>query len=139
MLRKFFGPLSLNDPSIPSEDRRYPIFDLIILGVGKDGHTASLFPEDPVLEEKERWVVPVVTPRGSPPVPRVTLTLAVINRAKCVMFLASGTEKEEVVRSILDDPETSRGLYPAARVQPEGHTVWFVNQAASIRAGTPLP
>jgi len=108
--------------------RRFPRFDLIMLGVGTDGHTASLFPEDPLLEERERWVGPVSRPRGSPPVPRITLTLPVINQARCVLFLVSGTEKKDVIRSIRNDPVTARRRYPAAMVRSRGRVVWFLEK-----------
>jgi 6-phosphogluconolactonase len=111
-------------------DQCFPGFDLIILGVGIDGHTASLFPGDPLLEERKRWVGSVSHPRGSPSVPRITLTFPVINQARCVVFLVSGTEKKDVVRLILNDPETARGRYPAAMVNPVGRIVWFLDSAA---------
>ncbi len=112
------------------EGKDFPPFDLIVLGIGADGHTASLFPGDRVLEEQERWVASVSNPRGSPSVPRVTLTLPVINKARCVLFLVSGAGKGEVIDLIMNDPETASRLYPAARVRPEGRTLWLLDEKA---------
>lgn len=109
------------------DDRPFPAFDLILLGVGKDGHTASLFPGDRALKEKVRWVSAVFLPKGSPPVPRVTLTLPVINRGQHVLVLTSGAGKGQVIRTILEDPEAAAELYPAARVRPEGRLIWFID------------
>jgi 6-phosphogluconolactonase len=106
-------------------------FDLILLGVGKDGHTASLFPGHQALEERKRWVAVVRGPYGSPPVPRITLTLPVINRAECVLFMVSGPGKEEVIRSILEDSDPATRSYPAARVSPEGRVVWLIDEGAA--------
>jgi len=130
LLREFFR--SVSDPGRPppsnARDRDFPAFDLIMLGVGTDGHTASLFPQDPLLEERQRWVGPVHYPRGSPPVPRISLTLPVINHARCVLFLVSGTEKKDVIRSILNDPVTARRRYPAAMVRSRGRVVWLLEE-----------
>lgn len=105
----------------------FPVFDLILLGVGQDGHTASLFPGDPVLEESERWVAAVEKPHVDPPVPRLTLTLPVLNRARCVIFLVSGAGKSEVMGQILRDSTADRRL-PAARVHPlDGRLLWFLD------------
>jgi len=121
-LRDFF-----NLPQVPDAEKTdaapsplFPSFDLILLGMGDDGHTASLFPGDDALHEESRWVVAIPRPVGSPPVPRITLTLPVINEAACVMFLVSGSGKEEVLRAIVKSPETARILYPAAMVRPKG-------------------
>ena len=110
-----------------SEDQPYlTSFDLVLLGLGQDGHTASLFPGDAALEEKYRWVVAVEGASGSPPVPRITLTFPAINKAKCVIFLASGSEKREVFQEIISNPETV--AYPAARVRPSGRLLWFIDE-----------
>ncbi len=101
-----------------------PAFDLVLLGVGGDGHTASLFPGDPTLEECERWVAAVPQPVGEPAVARLTLTLPVLNRARCVAFLVSGKGKAQVVGQILAG--TAAEL-PAARVQPAGRLLWFLD------------
>jgi len=126
MLREFFHSALESAP--PSQ--AFPFFDLILLGVGKDGHTASLFPGDVALEETERLAAAVLAPTASPPIPRITLTLSVINRARCAMFLVSGHGKSQVLRMILTDPQNAAQFYPAARVQPEGRLIWFVDKGA---------
>jgi 6-phosphogluconolactonase len=136
ILREFFNPSTLGDDqgATPTQKSRFPSFDLILLGLGKDGHTASLFPGDGTVQEENRWVAAVNNPRGSPPVPRITLTLPVINRAKTVIFLVSGIEKRDVIRSILDDSEWAGRLYPAAMVRPEGKVLWFLDEEAAGEA-----
>ncbi|UCD57858.1 MAG: 6-phosphogluconolactonase [Candidatus Hydrogenedentota bacterium] len=129
ILHDFFGQPRKAGRCLPSsaESKLFSSFDLILLGVGEDGHTASLFPDDQALEEKERWVAVANAPNGTPPLYRLTLTLAAINTARCALFLVSGSGKKEVVRAILDNHETARRLYPAARVNPRGQVVWFMD------------
>jgi 6-phosphogluconolactonase len=133
LLREFFGTFAKTDtlPHAPYGSEPFPSFDLILLGVGKDGHTASLFPGDRALEEGKSWVVAVRTPHGSPPVPRITLTLPVINRARCVLFLASGAGKREVISSILEGTPPATGSYPAAGVNPDGRLIWLIDEEAA--------
>ncbi len=109
-----------------SESTELPVFDLILLGMGKDGHTASLFPDSPVLEERERWVAATPAPGLNPPVRRITMTFPVLNAAKNVLFLISGAEKQPIVRTILENPEKAKALYPSARIEPEGKVSWFL-------------
>jgi len=120
-LRYFFRP-----PVGSEDDRYFPSFDLVLLGLGHDGHTASLFPGDAALEEKYRWVVGVDSASASPPVPRITLTFPVLNRAACIIFLVSGSRKKVVFEEIMNNPETT--AYPAARVRPSGRLLWFVDE-----------
>ncbi|MGD9338197.1 MAG: 6-phosphogluconolactonase, partial [Syntrophobacterales bacterium] len=122
-LREFF-----QDTAHARVPLAFPSFDLILLGLGKDGHTASLFPGEPVLEEKIRWVVAVAGTSASPAVPRVTLTFPVINQARCVLFLASGSDKRDVFQKILGSPESAAQHYPAARVRPSGSLLWFIDE-----------
>lgn len=106
----------------------FPEFDLILLGIGPDGHTCSLFPGFAQIEEKDRWVVHIED-SPKPPSSRITLTLPVLNRARNVAFVAGGKGKQEMVKRIVDD--TEEGL-PAARVVPaKGHVYWFVDDAAA--------
>jgi len=120
-LRKFFQPTAASDPSTS-----FPSFDLVLLGMGADGHTASLFPGDAALEERVSWVVAVEGSSAFPPVRRITLTFPVINEAKCVLFLVSGSNKLKVLQEILNNPHT--GTYPAAHVQPLGKLLWFIDE-----------
>lgn len=111
-LRAFFGGL--------------PQFDLILLGMGSDGHTASLFPGDASLAERERWVVAVDGTRADPPVPRITFTLPVINNARNVIFLISGEEKKRIADEIMQHPGAASKKYPAAMVQPHDKLLWII-------------
>jgi 6-phosphogluconolactonase len=111
----------------------FPVFDLVLLGLGSDGHTASLFPGSPALKEPRRWVSPVE--HRQPPLPlvdRLTLTFPVINAARQVTFLVSGAGKAERLKGILapDDGQTGP-LLPAQLVQPsDGSLLWLVDRAA---------
>ena len=106
-----------------------PRFDLILLGMGPDGHTASLFPGTNGLQEKSRlvianWVEKLKTHR-------LTFTLPVINAARCVAFLVSGTDKAAVLRSVLEE-NVAGEQYPAKLVQPtDGKLIWFLDRAAA--------
>lgn len=105
-----------------------PRFDLVLLGVGRDGHTASLFPGSSALEETERWVV--VTRAPVEPVLRLSLSLPILNAAYQVWFLVSGLEKRPIVQTLFQDPERARQRYPAAMVQPQGRVIWWLDRAA---------
>ena len=107
----------------------FPCFDLILLGLGQDGHTASLFPKDPALLEKKRLAVPVAATGIAEK--RVTLTLAAINHAKAVFFVASGREKALALKAVLS-PTMTRPALPAQLVRPlHGGSWWFVDHDAA--------
>ena len=114
---------------------RFPVFDLILLGVGPDGHTASLFPGHALLSEDDRWVA-YITDSPKPPPRRITLTYPVINHAARVAFVASGANKADTLKTVLDHPE--QGL-PASRVRPitPGQVYWFVDDAAASKVEYP--
>jgi len=107
------------------------ILDLVLLGLGEDGHTASLFPQAPSLAENNRWVV--ASPPGSlpPPVDRITLTYPIINRARNVLFLVSGKKKSATLNNILRGQVTPEQM-PAAGIQPtNGQLIWLVDRDAT--------
>jgi 6-phosphogluconolactonase len=106
-----------------------PQFDLVFLGLGADGHTASLFPGSAALREKQRWVCSS-QPKVSGPA-RITLTYPVLNHALLICFLVTGREKAEMVRTILNDSPAGEG-FPAQRIRPtSGELVWVLDQAAA--------
>ncbi|KAJ4001330.1 hypothetical protein F5050DRAFT_1796735 [Lentinula boryana] len=114
---------------------RFPVFDLILLGVGPDGHTASLFPGHELLAEEDRWVA-YIEDSPKPPPKRITLTYPVINHASRVVFVAVGEGKAEILSEVLDSPE--KGL-PASRVKPvhPGQLFWFVDEKAAAKLRVP--
>lgn len=108
-----------------------PRFDLILLGMGADGHAASLFPGSPALDEATRLVVAVRA--ASLRVPRLTLTLPVLNAAARVVFLVSGEEKAEMLRKVLRSG-ASRDR-PASLIRPADGPLWLADRAAAAALG----
>jgi len=107
-----------------------PPLDLILLGLGEDGHTASLFPGTTALQESDRLVTVSRSPKGIPL--RLTLTLGVINRANVILFLITGSTKAQIVRRILEPQTDADRALPAALVTPEqGRLIWMLDQAAA--------
>lgn len=115
----------------PDRKAEPPTLDLVLLGLGADGHTASLFPHHEALRETEHWVVAVRD--ESLPEPRVTLTLPLLNRARHVLFLVSGAAKADVVREILEGPPDRQAL-PAQGVRPlAGRLTWRLDRPAAAK------
>jgi len=108
-------------------------FDLILLGMGEDGHTASLFPGTPALEESQRWVAVVEHDQPPPPlVTRISLTLPVINAARQVTFLVSGANKAARLKQVFMTPPSPQSTLPIQHVQPlNGSVRWFLDQDAA--------
>jgi 6-phosphogluconolactonase len=107
-----------------------PRFDLVLLGLGTDGHTASLFPGGETAEEDDRLVRATESP--VPPRNRVTLTLSALNAARYVVFMAVGKEKADALAWVVRDKVRKEGRLPAALVDPpEGRLVWLVDLAAA--------
>jgi 6-phosphogluconolactonase len=118
-LEKFFRP----------DENSFPRFDFILLGMGPDGHTASLFPGTAALEEKDRFVVANWVEKLN--TFRITLTYPVLNSAASVMFLVSGDEKAEMVRRALKEPAAN---LPCQRVRPEpGELLWYLDKGAAVK------
>lgn len=107
-----------------------PRFDLILLGMGPDGHCASLFPHKPALHEKERLVV-ASEPGLKPFVPRLTLTFPVINNAANILFLVAGEDKAETLARVLEGAPDSEALPSQSVVPTNGMLTWLVDQAAA--------
>jgi 6-phosphogluconolactonase len=105
-------------------DPQRPLFDITLLGLGPDGHIASLLPGEPVLNERKRWVVAVS--HGRPEV-RITMTYPVIESSRHVAFLVAGEEKAAIFSAI----RAGDSQVPAARVQPVGELLWFIDRAAA--------
>jgi 6-phosphogluconolactonase len=125
-LRTFFGQEREGEPS-----RARYTFDVNILGLGADGHTASLFPESPVLEEERRWVRSVQASKTSSPKKRLTLTYPAINKSRYICFLVSGENKKHVLTAILKGNKTNRPFYPAERIRSEHKLFWYIDIAAA--------
>ena len=118
-LREAYGTATL-DPA-------RPLFDITLLGLGADGHTASLLPGQPVLDERTRWVMAVS--HGRPEV-RITMTYPAIDSSRSVAFLVAGREKAAILNTI----RGGDSALPAARVRPVGDLIWFVDKAAAGQA-----
>jgi 6-phosphogluconolactonase len=102
------------------------LFDLVLLGMGADGHTASLFPGTSAVSERERWAMAVEAPAEPPQ--RLTLTLPLLAGARRLLFLVGGADKREKLSAVLRDPAGSG--YPAGMVAAAGHADWYVDEAA---------
>jgi 6-phosphogluconolactonase len=105
--------------------------DLVLLGLGEDGHTASLFPGQPSVHETERWAVAVLAPDRK--LWRVTLTPAILNQASDITFVVSGANKAQTLQRVLEQPSDPDAL-PAQAIRPiHGRVTWMVDQAAAGR------
>lgn len=105
----------------------YPVFDMVLLGLGDDGHTASLFPaEMNIIRTETEWFRAVYAPHGSPPGWRITMTLNLINHARSAMFLSIDAGKLPLIQKIIDQPDIARQQYPAAWIEPTQQLFWMI-------------
>jgi len=116
-LAAFYGAEAL-DPA-------RPLFDVTLLGLGPDGHTASLFPGTPALDERVRWAVPVIGEK--PPPQRITMTYPVLDSSAVVAFLVAGADKHAMVARVRGGDAS----LPAGRIAAVGETIWFLDRAAA--------
>lgn len=114
ILRQQYGA-SVLDPAVP-------LFDLVLLGLGTDGHIASLLPSQPALQERDRWAAAVPQGRGEP---RVTLTYPALESSRLILFLVAGADKADAVR------RARAGELPAGALKPQGDVLWLLDKAAA--------
>jgi len=117
-LKKFYGAERL-DPA-------RPLFDLVLMGLGRDGHTASLFPHSPALVEKQRWALGIAKAGMEPFVPRVTLTFPALASTREMLFLVDGADKRAILSRVLSGEDL-----PAHHAYADGDLVWLVDRAAA--------
>lgn len=109
-------------------DQRLPAtpIDLILLGMGEDGHIASLFPGHDFAQDRNHLVLAINTPDAKPPVPRVSMSLKLINQADTILFLVSGEKKKRIVQEILTAAPQMAKIYPAAQIRPTTRLLWLL-------------
>ncbi|KAL6581583.1 6-phosphogluconolactonase 3, chloroplastic [Orobanche minor] len=114
-----------------SRNNKFPKFDLVLMGMGPDGHIASLFPGHPLIQEKEKWVCSIKD-SPKPPPERISFTLPVINSSANIALVVAGAGKASAVRTALGDVSDSEVL-PVGLVDPEGELTWFLDKEAASK------
>lgn len=131
VLRRFFGDApATQHNALPGLSVPHALFDVVLLGMGADGHTASLFPGTTAVLERDRWVVPVAVRQLD--AWRITLTPPVLNAARQILFLVAGAEKAWTLAQVVTGPYQPEVL-PAQAIEPEAGTLlWLVDAAAAV-------
>ena len=121
----------LRDALAERQDASERCLDAVVLGMGADGHTASLFPGTPALDERERWIVLNDGEQVAPPRPRMTMTFPLLNHARFIALLVTGEGKQDALCRVAENPDNPQGL-PVALVVPTAGSrlFWFLDQAA---------
>jgi 6-phosphogluconolactonase len=121
------------------DDRDSGTFDVAVLGVGTDGHTASLFPGSPVLSEKTAWAAAASAPPGSAVIDRVTLTFPTLDAARTILVLCAGRDKRRILTDIRAAGASAADRYPAARVTARERLYWLLDrEAVPVAGGVPF-
>ncbi len=115
--------------SISDKNQNIPIFDLMLQGLGPDGHTASLFPDTPALEMNNRLTTAVYVKKFDSW--RVSVTFPVLNAARNILFLVAGEAKKEIILDLLQEDNNTRTLYPVEMIIPAGSVQWYLDEAAA--------
>lgn len=114
---------------LPQNDAHWPVFDLILLGLGTDGHTCSLFPDTPILMERQRAVAAVEVKHLNSW--RLSLTFPVLDAARQLLFLVAGQDKAPILQRLCDGPGDDTDSLPVERIEPTGQVEWHLDQAAA--------
>ena len=116
--------------SLDRNEQGIPIFDLVLLGIGTDGHIASLFPGTPLLSETKKYVGAVYVPKLH--TWRLSITYPVINNAKNIFILAAGEDKQSILKNVLSNGH-QEPIYPVQRIQPRGQLTWYLDKKAAAQ------
>ena len=128
ILHQYFPLVHTHHADDVPDNTPHTTFDLVILGMGDDGHTLSLFPGKPVIHEEEKWATAFYLDAQS--MYRITLTHPVVNHSACVMFMATGSGKAKVLKEVLKG-NYNPDLYPSQIIKPKGELHWFTDEAAA--------
>jgi len=128
ILHEYFPLVHTHHSDNVPDNTPHTTFDLIILGMGDDGHTLSLFPGKPVIHMVDRWVIDFYLDEQA--MYRITLTHPVANHSACVMFLVNGIGKAKALKEVLEGPYNP-DVYPSQIIKPKGELHWFVDEAAA--------